>query len=390
MKNSVQKFNWRRALVAFIFGGLVCGAAFSLRIEAKPTVKKAKFGKTVGGQKVDVYTLKNSRGAETKIITYGGTVVSLKVPDKDGKLGDVVLGYDSIADYEKGTSYFGALIGRYANRIAKGKFSLAGKEYSLAANNNGNHLHGGIKGFDKVVWKAKSSTDKEGANLELTYLSRDGEEGYPGNLSVKVIYSLTENNELKLVYTATADKETIVNLTHHSYFNLAGAGSGTILDHILYINADRFTPTDDVAIPFGELKSVKGTPFDFTTPTAIGARINDDNEQLKFGKGYDHNFVLNKSDDSLILAARVFEKMSGRGMEVFTTEPGIQLYTGNYLDGSIKGKGGQDYPFRTGFCLETQHFPDSPNEPDFPSTVLKPGETYHQTTVYKFSVADFR
>ncbi|HVE55988.1 MAG TPA: aldose epimerase family protein [Pyrinomonadaceae bacterium] len=356
-----------------------------MKVEAKPTIKKGFWGKTAEGRAVEIYTLKNSKGAEAQIITYGGTVVSLKMPDRNGKFADVVLGYDSIADYEENQAYFGALIGRYGNRIAKGKFNLDGKEYTLAKNNGENHLHGGPKGYHKVVWTARPTVDKSGANLELTYLSRDGEEGYPGNLSIKVVYSLTENNELKIVYSATTDKDTVVNLTHHSYFNLAGAGSGDILNHQLTLYADRFTPTDSGSIPTGELKSVKGTPFDFLTGAAIGARINQTDEQLKFGNGYDHNWVLNKTDNSLTLAATVFEPVSGRVLEVSTTEPGLQFYSGNYLDGAIKGKNGQNYPRRTGFCLEAQHFPDSPNQPQFPATELKKGETYSQTTIYKFS-----
>jgi len=356
-----------------------------MKVEAKPSVKKGFWGKTGDGKTVEIYTLKNSKGAETQIITYGGAVVSLKVPDKNGKFADVVLGYDSIADYEKNQSYIGALIGRYGNRIAKGKFSLDGKEYVLAKNNGENHLHGGPKGYDKVVWSARSFINKNGANLELTYLSKDGEEGYPGNLNIKVVYSLTENNELKIVYSATTDKNTVINLTHHSYFNLAGAGSGDILNHQLTLYADNFTPTDDGSIPNGELKSVKGTPFDFLTATAIGTRINETDEQLKFGNGYDHNWVLNKTDNSLTLAATVFEPTSGRVLEVLTTERGLQFYAGNYLDGAIKGKSGQNYPRRTGFCLEAQNFPDAPNKPNFPSSVLKKGEVYSQRTIYKFS-----
>jgi aldose 1-epimerase len=365
---------------------IVFMSSVAIKVEAKPSIKKGSFGKTTDGKAVEIYTLKNSKGVETQIITYGGTVVSLKVPDKSGKFGDVVLGYYTIADYEKNQSYIGALIGRYGNRIGKGKFTLDGKEYDLAKNNNGNHLHGGLKGFDKVIWKARPFADNSGANLELIYFSKDGEEGYPGNLSVKVVYSLTENNELKIVYSATTDKNTVVNLTQHSYFNLAGAGSGDILTHQLTLNADKFTPTDDVSIPSGELKSVKGTPFDFLTPTAIGARINDSDEQLKFGNGYDHNWVLNKTDNSLTLGATVYEPTSGRVLEVSTTEPGLQFYSGNFLDGAIKGKNGQNYPRRSGFCLESQHFPDSPNKPEFPTTELKKGQTYSQTTIYKFSV----
>jgi aldose 1-epimerase len=354
--------------------------------DAKPGVKKGAFGKTADGKAVEIYTLTNSKGAEAQITTYGGAVVALKMPDKNGKFSDVVLGYASIGDYEHNQSFIGALIGRYGNRIAKGKFSLDGKEYTLAKNNGENHLHGGVRGFDKVVWTARPLTDKNGASLELTYLSRDGEEGYPGNLSVKVIYTLTENDELKIDYSATTDKNTIVNLTQHSYFNLAGAGNGDILNHLLTIDADKFTPTDAGLIPTGELKSVKDTPFDFLTPQRIGARIDEDDEQLKFGNGYDHNWVLNKTNNSLTRAATVFEPASGRVMEVWTTERGLQFYAGNYLDGTIKGKNGQNYARRTGFCLEAQNFPDSPNKPSFPSPVLKKGETYSQTTIYKFSV----
>ncbi|MFT3746538.1 MAG: aldose epimerase family protein [Pyrinomonadaceae bacterium] len=371
---------WPTALV------FAMALGFSMNILAKPKITKDNFGQTADGKAVEIYTLTNTRGSEARIMTYGGTVVSLKVPDKSGKLGDVVLGYDSVADYEKHTSFFGALIGRYGNRIAKGKFSIGGKEYTLATNNGENHLHGGVKGYDRVVWTAKGFTSAAGANLELKYLSKDGEEGYPGNLNITVVYTLTEANELKIVYSATTDKATVVNLTHHSYFNLAGAGSGTILDHDMMINASKFTPTDAGSIPTGELKNVKGTPFDFTKPVAIGKRIEQDDEQLKFGKGYDHNWVLTKTGKALTLGATVYEKTSGRVMKVLTTEPGMQFYSGNFLDGSIKGKSGQDYPYRSGFCVEAQHYPDSPNEPKFPSTVLRPGQKYSQTTVYQFSV----
>lgn len=360
--------------------------ALAMGLMAKPRVSKKPFGKTGDGKSVEIFTLTNSKGAEAKIITYGGAVVSLKVPDKRGRLGDVVLGFDSVADYEKHTSFFGALIGRYGNRIAKRKFSLGGKDYTLAPNNNENHLHGGVKGYDKVVWTGRIWAAADGANLELTYKSKDGEEGYPGNLNIKVIYTLTENNELKVVYLATTDKTTVVNLTHHSYFNLAGAGNPSILDHKLTLFADRFTPTDAGSIPNGELRKVKGTPFDFTRSTAIGARIGQDDEQLKFGHGYDHNWVLNKTGKALTLAAKVYEPTSGRTMDVLTTEPGLQFYSGNFLDGLVKGKSGQDYPRRSGFCLEAQHFPDSPNEPKFPTTVLRPGQKYSQTTIYRFSV----
>ena len=381
MKRTVVLSRGRSIILGFV---VVLMIAITCTGQSKPEIAKTPFG-TADGKGVEIYTLANSKGSEARIMTYGGTLVSLKVPDKNGKFSDVVLGYDSLADYQKATAYFGALIGRYGNRIGKGTFSIDGKEYKLAINNGVNHLHGGLKGFDKVVWTASPSFQADGAHLELTYLSRDGEEGYPGNLNVKVEYVLTENNELKIEYSATTDKPTVVSLTHHSYFNLAGAGQGTILDHQLTLNADRFTPTDSGSIPTGELRSVKGTPFDFTKATAIGSRIEQIDEQLKFGNGYDHNFALNK-DKALSLAATVYEPTSGRVMEVFTTEPGVQFYTGNFLDGSIKGKSGQNYPRRSGFCLEAQHFPDSPNRPKFPSTVLRPGKTYTQTTIYKFSV----
>jgi aldose 1-epimerase len=353
---------------------------------AQPAIAKDSFGNTSNGIAVELYTLTNTLGIEARIITYGGTVVSLNVPDRNDGLGDIVLGFDSVGDYEEYSRYFGALIGRYANRIAKGRFSLNGKEYTLAVNNGENHLHGGVKGFDKVVWTGRPFIDESGANLELSYLSRDGEEGYPGDLNLTVIYTMTDSNELRIEYSATTDQNTIVNLTNHSYFNLASAGSGDVLDHEMMINADRFTPTDSGAIPTGELRDVNGTPFDFTKTKTIGADIDADDEQIKFGHGYDHNFVLNKAGNKLSHAATVFEPTSGRVMEVYTTEPGIQFYSGNYLDGSVKGKNGRIYERRSAFCLEAQHFPDSPNKPQFPSTVLKPGERYSQVTVYKFSI----
>lgn len=368
----------RGCFVLFVF-------TFTAASQSKPTISKAAFG-TADGKPVEIYSLTNRKGMEARIMTYGGTVVSLRVPDRNGKLGDVVLGYDSLADYQRSTFNFGSLIGRYGNRIAKGRFSIDGREFTLARNNGANHLHGGVKGFDKVVWTARPSVESDGPYLELTYLSLDGEEGYPGNLKIKVVYSLTENNELKIEYTATTDKPTVVNLTQHSYFDLAGTGNGDILRHELFINADRFTPTDSGSIPSGELRSVKGTPFDFTKSTAIGSRIDQNDEQLKFGNGYDHNFVLNKNHGAFTLAATVYDAGTGRVMKVFTTEPGLQFYSGNFLDGSIKGKNGMDYPRRSGFCLEAQHFPDSPNEPKFPTTLLRPGQKYSQTTIYRFSV----
>ena len=350
------------------------------------TTAKTSWGKTPDGEEVDLYTLTNKNGVEVAISTYGGAVVSLKVPDRNGKLADVVLGYDSLDGYVNDKSYFGAIIGRYGNRIGHARFTLDGKTYTLAKNNGENSLHGGIKGFNKAVWTAKETPSPDGQALELTYLSKDGEEGFPGILHVRVIYTLTDSNELKIGYSATTDKKTVVNLTNHSYFNLAGAGSGDILGHILMIEADKFTPVDSGLIPTGELRDVAGTPFDFRKPTAIGARINADDEQIKLGGGYDHNFVLRRNPgDPISLAARVMEPKTGRVLEVWTDQPGVQFYTGNFLDGSAKGKGGLAYTKRSAFCLETQHFPDSPNQPKFPSVVLSPGERYHTTTIYKFS-----
>jgi aldose 1-epimerase len=350
-------------------------------------ILKESFGKTADGESVDIYTLKNHRGMQVRITNYGGIVVSLTAPDRNRKFADVVLGYNDLDSYLKPPfPYFGAIVGRYANRIAKGRFTLNGEEYKLAVNNGENTLHGGIKGFDKVVWKVKQvRTTPAGPALFLTYLSKDGEEGYPGNLTVTVVYTLTNNNELKIDYTASTDKDTVTNLTHHSYFNLAGEGNGDILDHQLVLKANRFVPTDAGAIPTGELRNVAGTPFDFRAATAIGARINGDDEQLKLGKGYDHTWVINGRAGSLRQAAIAYERKSGRVMEVWTTEPGVQFYTGNYLDGTITGKAGKPYPRRSGFCLETQHYPDSPNQPNFPTTTLKKGAVYRSTTIYRFS-----
>ncbi len=351
---------------------------------AKSMVKKV-FGTTADGKTADLYTLKNKNGMQVSITNFGATVVSIIVPDKAGKMADVALGYDDLAGYELNKNYLGVLVGRYGNRIAHGKFSIDGAEYTLAKNNGDNSLHGGIKGFNKAMWEAKEVSKGGEPAVEMKYVSKDGEEGYPGNLFVTVVYTLTNKNELKIDYSATTDKKTVVNLTNHTYFNLAGQGSGDILKHDLMINADTFTPVDSGLIPTGELKKVEGTPFDFRRTTAIGARIDASDEQIKLGGGYDHNFVLNrKAATGLSLAARVSDPASGRTMEVWTTEPGVQFYTGNFLDGSFKGKGGGAYQKRTAFCLETQHFPDSPNHPSFPTTLLKPGEKYHTTTVYKF------
>jgi aldose 1-epimerase len=350
------------------------------------SIEEERFGTMQDDTPVKIYTLTNAKGCEARITNYGGIVVSLKVPDRKGKLGDVVLGYDKLEDYVKNNPYFGALVGRYGNRIGKGRFKIGSREYKLALNSGENHIHGGVKGFDKVVWKARPVKTRQGPALVLRYLSRDGEEGYPGNLDVKAVYTLTDDNALKLVLTANTDRDTIVNLTHHSYFNLAGAGNGDILDHEVMIAADRFTPVDGSLIPTGELKPVQGTPLDFTSPVRIGARIGRDNEQLKFGQGYDHNWVLNSRAGTLALAARVYEAGSGRIMEVHTTEPGLQFYTGNFLDGSNIGKGGKAYKYRYAFCMEPQHFPDSPNKKNFPEVLLRPGQTYGSTIIYKFSV----
>jgi aldose 1-epimerase len=343
-----------------------------------PGIKRSVFGKMKDGQTVDLYTLTNRNGMEVSITPYGGRVVSLVVPDRHGKLGDVVLGFDNLQGYLGDNPYFGALIGRYANRIAHGRFTLDGVTYKLPINDGPNSLHGGTKGFDKQVWKARELSGAHPA-IELTYLSKDGEEGYPGNLSVKVVYTLEEDNALRIDYTATTDKDTVINLTNHSYFNLAGQGSGNILKQVMMINADKFTPIDATLIPTGKLESVEGTPFDFRKPTVIGERIDENNEQLKFAHGYDDNWVLNRHGSGLSLAARASDPESGRVLEVLTTEPGVQFYTGNFLDGTIHGKGGKVYGYRSAFTL------DSPNHPNFPSTELKPGQEYHQVTVFKFS-----
>ena len=343
---------------------------------------QADFGRMPDGSSARIYTLTNKNGVEARITNYGGILISLKAPDRNGEMADVVLGFDSLAGYLANPGpFFGALIGRYANRIGHARFSLDGMEYHLEKNDGENSLHGGAHGFDKRVWSSRALPDD---GVELTYLSKDGEDGYPGNLTVKVTYHLTSNNELRIDYSATTDKDTVVNLTNHAYFNLKGAGSGDILNHRLMLNADRFTPVDSGLIPTGELRSVNGTPFDFRKATAIGARIEQNDEQLKLGKGYDHNWVVN-GGSGLRFAARVEEPESGRVLEVYTTQPGVQLYTGNFLDGSIQGKGGKTYGRRSGFCLETQHFPDSVNHPGFPSVILRPGQTYRQITSFKFS-----
>jgi aldose 1-epimerase len=371
----LRKYFWVSVLITVLASSCV-----TAQEECKMGTMKESFGKTPEGKKVDLYKLNNANGLKVEIMTYGGTVTSLHIPDKNGNFADIALGYDNLDDYIKANPYFGSLIGRYGNRIAKGKFSIDGVEYTLATNNGENHLHGGIKGFDKVVWDAKPIEVTDGVALKLTYLSKDGEEGYPGNLNCTVIYTLTNKNELKIDYEAETDKPTILNLTNHTYFNLAGHNSGDILGHELMLNANLYTPVDEGLIPTGEIVSVKGTPMDFTKPTAIGARI----KQVGGDPiGYDHNYVLNSSG-SLALAASVYEPKSGRVMEIYTTEPGIQFYSGNFLDGTNKGKGAV-YNQYQGFCLETQHFPDSPNKSHFLPVVLRPGEKYKHLAVFKFS-----
>ncbi len=347
-------------------------------------VSQSIFGHTPDGREVREFTLVNAHGLAAQILTYGGTVRTLRVPDRRGTMGDVVLGFETLAPYLGPHPYFGSLVGRYANRMAGGRFELDGVEYSLARNNGPNHLHGGPEGFHRRVWDALERPDAGGPSVQLTYLSLDGEEGYPGNLSVSVVYTLADDDALQIDYAATTDRDTIVNLTNHSYFNLAGGGE--VLDHVLMLAAGRFLPVDPALIPTGEMRPVGGTPMDFTVSRRIGDRIADDDEQLGYGQGYDHNWVLDGPAGEIRLAATLSESTTGRTMEVWTTQPGVQFYAGNLLDGSLIGKDGQVYPKNGGLCLETQHFPDSPNRPDFPSTALRPGERYRQTTVYRFRV----
>ena len=361
---------------------------------ARGAPRPQPFGMTHRGEAVSLYTLKNAHGMQAKVLDYGGIIVSLRVPDRNGRLDDVVLGFDSLGDYERGSPYFGAIIGRYGNRIARGRFTLDGRTYTLATNNGPNHLHGGVRGFDKVIWSVTPFQQSDSVGLVMNYTSPDGEEGYPGTLRATVTYTLTDKNEFIFDYQATTDRPTPVNLTQHSYFNLAGDGKGDILGHVVTLNADRFTPVDSTLIPTGEMKSVAGTPFDFRTSTAIGARIDRNDEQLRYGRGYDHNFVLNKGgrggkggiEGDVTLAAHVYEPTTGRVMEISTTEPGLQFYSGNFLDSTLRGKQGVVYGRRSGFAMETQHFPDSPNKPAFPSTILRPGEEYRSRTIYRFGV----
>ncbi|MDR2813679.1 MAG: galactose mutarotase [Prevotellaceae bacterium] len=379
--------NWKFINLATIVAVGVCSCG-SNKTSSKMEITKEPFG-TYDGQQVDLYTLANGQGVTLKVATYGGAITELWTPDREGVAGNITLGFPSLDGYRseaflKSGPYFGALIGRYGNRIGNAKFTLDGVEYTLAANNGANHLHGGIKGFDKVVWSAEELREKDAVGLKLTYRSADGEEGYPGNLDVEVTYRLTKDSELKISYKATTDKLTHCNLTNHAYFNLSAGKSPDVLGHELAILADKYTAVDAGLIPVGP-EDVAETPFDFRTPHAIGERIGNDSEQLKNGGGYDHNFVLNSGGGKLSLAATVYEPLSGRTLEVYTTEPGVQFYSGNFLDGSLVGVGDVPYTKRYGFCLETQHFPDTPNQAAFPSTALKPGETYASETIYKFS-----
>lgn len=371
--------HFEKVLVALILSAGIASTGMG-----KTIITKRDGGKLPNGASVEIYTLKDEK-IEVQITTYGGEVMSVKVPDKQGKVEDVVLGFDTPSGYyensnSKGAAFFGPIVGRYANRIAHAKFTLDGKEYTLTKNNGDNTLHGGPNGFHNHVWNAKEIAD----GVELTYLSKDGEEGYPGNLSVTVRY-LVSGGDLKIDYSATTDKPTVLNLTNHSYFNLSGQGNGTILAEQLKLKASRFTPVDSGLIPTGELKAVAGTPFDFLKAHAVSERINAEDDQIRLGHGYDHNFVIDGGGKDLKEAAEVYDPASGRVLQVLTTEPGVQFYTANFLDGSIKGKGGVAYPKNAALCLETQHYPDSPNHPDFPTTVLRPGSTFHSTTIYRFS-----
>ncbi|MEO8606600.1 MAG: aldose epimerase family protein [Chloroflexota bacterium] len=352
---------------------------------ATAAIEKQTYGTTAAGATVDEYTLTNASGMEVRIITYGGIIASIRTPDRNGSLAGVTLGFDTLADYTGRHPYFGALVGRYGNRIGAAKFTLDGKEYKLATNDGSNSLHGGLKGFDKAIWAAKEIKGDGEVGLKLSFVSPDGDEGYPGNLSVTVVYTLTADNSLRIDYHATTDKTTVVNLTNHTYFNLGGNGSGSVYDQIIQIDADHYTPVNEKLIPTGELAPVEGTPFDFRTPKQIGGGIRSGDAQMVRGRGYDHNFVINRQDhSSLAKAVWVYAPSTGRTMEVWTTEPGVQFYTANFLDGTLVGSSGGMYRQGDALCLETQHFPDSPNQPNFPSTTLKPGDTYKSTTVYEF------
>lgn len=378
------------AAVAVLASAAACGktsesaAPAATKMADTPRITKVPFGKSPDGQVVELITMRNQRGVEVRAMTYGGIILSIKTPDKDGVADDITLGYDTTEAYAKNGTYFGVLVGRYANRIAKAKFSLDGKTYTLPANNGVNSLHGGTTGWDQKVWKAEEFQNGGGVGVALTLTSPDGDQGYPGEVKAKVTYTLTDDSRLIVDYDATTSAATVINMTQHSYFNLAGSKANNILGQELMINADKYTPVDDTLIPTGKLAPVEGTPFDFRKSTVIGARIDQKDEQLIRGKGYDHNWVLNRTGDGLVVAAIAKDPMTGRTLEISTTEPGIQFYSGNFLDGTNVGKGGKTYPHRGGFCLETQHFPDSPNQPSFPSTVLKPGGRYTSQTVFKF------
>ncbi len=376
-----------KSLFLFLFILSIFSAASFTQTKHKngQNISKKLFGKLNNGKEVYLYSLQNKLGAELKVTNFGATVVSLTMPDKNGNYKDIVLGYDNLKSYENGTSYFGAIVGRYANRISKGKIKINGKLYQLSVNEGENQLHGGKIGFNKMLWTAKTFVSKDGPSIELTLLSPDGDQGYPGKVTLNVTYTLTNNNELKISYEGTTDKTTVLNPSHHSYFNLTGNFSNTILDHQLKINANEFTPIDKEFIPTGKIESIVNTPLDFRKLTAIGAHINDNFEQLKFAHGYDFNWVLNNYNKKVREVADVYEPTTGRYMQVFTDQPGLQFYSGNFLNGTEIGKNGIHYNFRTGFCLEAQHYPDSPNEPQWPSVILKPGQIYRQTTIYKFS-----
>ena len=378
----------RSAVVVGLFAcaaSIACAPPIVRHESAGPRgIAKSSFGALPDGTPVDLYTLHNKTGLEARIITYGGIIVSLQTGDRHGKLADIVLGFDSLAGYVRESPYFGALIGRYENRIARGRFTLDEKTYQLPINNPPNSLHGGDRGFDKVVWGARPFENVDGVGLVLNHVSPDGDQGYPGTVSVQVTYTLTDKDELMVEYHATTDKATPINLSQHSYFNLTGNARRNVLGHVLTLNADQYTPVDSTLIPTGEIAPVAGTPFDFREPMAIGARINADDEQIRRGRGYDHNMVLKRTGPGLVHAAHVLEPTSGRTMDVYTTEPGVQFYTGNFLDGTIHGKQGRVYDFRYAFCLETQHFPDSPNKPQFPSTILRPGQEWASKTVFVF------
>ena len=368
-------------ILCFIFIASSCATTN----KDKAMITKSLFGTLSDGREVHLFTLKNTKGVEVGITNFGATVTSIIVPDKSGKMEDVVLGYDSLEGFVNDKSYLGVIVGRYGNRIGKGKFSIDGKNFQVTVNDGENHLHGGALGFHKVLWEAKAIESDSAPAVQLTYVSKDGEDGYPGTVTIKVTYTLTSGNELKMDYEGTTDKPTILNPTNHAYFNLTGNPTNTILEHQLQIDADSTTPVVKGLITTGEFASVTNTPFDFRTATAIGARINDNNEQLKLAGGYDHNWVLKNYDGKVRKVGELYEPKSGRLLIYYTDQPGLQFYSGNFLDGSIKGKKGISYQYRTGLCLEAQHYPDSPNKPQWPSVVLRPGETYKQTTVYKFS-----